>query len=89
MLNEIILYPPSLISNFLQQQITPILPNTQIIDKAKKSLLMQSLDKINQKMGRGTIFFAAQGTKKAWAMRSGFKSPHYTTDWNEIPKALA
>jgi len=62
--------------------------SVQIIDKAKKSLVMQSLDIINQKMGRGTIFFAAQGTKKAWAMKRDFKSPHYTTNWKEIPKAL-
>lgn len=61
----------------------------QIIDKTKKSLLMQSLDKINQKMGRNTIFFAAQGIKKPWVMKSGFKSPHYTTNWKEIPMALA
>ena len=50
---------------------------------------MKSLDKINQKMGRGTVFFAAQGITRTWAMRSVFKSPHYTTDWDEIPRALA
>ena len=63
--------------------------SSQINDQSRKSLLMKSLDKINQKMGRGTVFFAAQGITRTWAMRSVFKSPHYTTDWDEIPRALA
>jgi len=52
---------------------------------SKKTTIMQSLDKINQKMGKGTVFFAAQGTDRTWQMRSGLKSPHYTTNWDELP----
>jgi DNA polymerase V len=51
--------------------------------------LMQTLDAINAKFGRGTIQFAAAGLKKPWAMKSGMRSPRYTTVWSEIPVVRA
>lgn len=47
--------------------------------------LMSAFDTINQKFGRKTIFFAAQ-TKTAKAyLKRGFKSPGFTTSWQELP----
>lgn len=48
--------------------------------------LMQVIDHINRKMGGDTVFMAAQGIDKKWLMKREFKSPSYTTNWNEIIK---
>ena len=57
---------------------------------------MKILDDINTKMGKMTIFYGSQGVIKQrrrkkteedkWRMRSGYKSPFYTTNWNDILK---
>jgi DNA polymerase V len=61
----------------------------------EKDDLMGILDGINSKMGRGTIFNGAEGVtgRKSspatdrWRGRSQFRSPSYTTRWDEIPVA--
>lgn len=54
---------------------------------AKASTLMTTIDSINQKYKKGTIKLASEGVYKSWAMNRGFKSPNYTGDWGELPKA--
>ena len=54
-------------------------------DPSKSDQLMQLLDTINKDMGSGTVFLAAQGTKKDWMMKNQHRSPRYTTNWNELP----
>ena len=51
--------------------------------------VMDTLDAINRKFGRGTAGFAASGWKanSAWGMRQNNVSPHYTTDWDNLPSA--
>lgn len=49
--------------------------------------LMNVMDQINQRMGRGTLHLAGEGIRKAWAMRSYNKSAAYTTDWDELAVA--
>ncbi|MBB3967179.1 Y-family DNA polymerase [Rhizobium metallidurans] len=53
-------------------------------DAPERRQLMASLDAINQRFGRGTVSFAASGTRKAWALRSDQRSAAYTTRWNEL-----
>lgn len=53
----------------------------------KKVKLMSVMDQLNNSMGMNTIFVAAQGIKRDWQMRSGNKSPNYTTDWRELVSA--
>lgn len=53
----------------------------------KQESLMQSLDKLNKRYGANTIFYAATGIKQHWQMMRQMKSPHYTTAWEELPKA--
>lgn len=55
----------------------------------KNSAIMQAMDKINRKYGKSTIHLAAEGFKKAWLARSNKKSPNYTTQWDELPVAMA
>ena len=49
--------------------------------------LMKALDRVNAKYGANTLFFAATGIKKEWQMMRKMKSPHYTTNWDELPLA--
>lgn len=51
--------------------------------------LMQTIDRINLIHGRSTIRYAAEGYNREWQMRNQFKSPCYTTQWNQIPQVIA
>ena len=48
--------------------------------------VMNCLDTINAKYGRGTIHLAAQGLVPKYAMRRQLLSPQFTTRWSDIPK---
>ena len=47
--------------------------------------LMNALDQLNQRYGRGTVKISGQGASSAWHMKQERKSPHYTTDWQGLP----
>jgi DNA polymerase V len=51
--------------------------------------MMKALDAANAKWGRGTIFLAAEGIEKPWQVKSEFRSPAYTSNWNELPVVKA
>jgi DNA polymerase V len=54
--------------------------------------LMQALDHLNQRYGRGTLMLASSGSstkKKVWAMRQERLTPRYTTAWADMPVARA
>lgn len=55
--------------------------------KGKSAGLMKAMDSINSRFGNAAIKTAASGTKQDWKMRSGNKSPNYTTQWDELPVA--
>jgi DNA polymerase V len=46
--------------------------------------LMNTLDNINAKFGKGTLRSAQEGFSHQWAMRANIKSPEYTTNWNQL-----
>ena len=50
------------------------------------SRLMEALDAINFKYGKGTLRLANDGASTAWAMRTENKSPAYTTRLDEVPR---
>ena len=47
--------------------------------------LMNALDELNQRFGRGTVKVSTQGAFKEWQMKQERKSPNYTTSWDEVP----
>lgn len=51
-----------------------------------KPELMQCLDDINFRFGRGTARLAATGKVNKFAMRRELLSPQYTTNWLHIPR---
>lgn len=50
------------------------------------SKLMSTLDQINRKMGKGSLRLASDGVGQGWKMKTGNKSPAYTTRWAELPE---
>ena len=47
--------------------------------------LMQALDMLNKRYGRGAVKISTQGTYKEWQTRQERKSPCYSTRWDEVP----
>ena len=47
---------------------------------------MKALDEINQNSAKITVRFASllRGYTAAWRMKQIYKSPSYTTNWNEL-----
>ena len=56
-------------------------------EQSKSENMMRVMDRINNKMGAGTLSLAASGIAQRWAMRRESKSPSYTTEWGELPEA--
>jgi len=58
-------------------------------NNAKADALMNVLDKINSRMGKGTCRIATEGmdNKIVWPMKRLKQPPRYTTHWNELPIA--
>jgi len=53
----------------------------------KRKVLMDTVDKINRRNGRDTVFYASSGVKKEWQMKRARLSPAYTTRWTDLPRA--
>ncbi len=65
-------------------------PRTLFEDVAaqqKSTTLMATLDRINRRMGSGTMQLLGEGVRKSWAMRRGNVSQRYTTEWDELAVA--
>lgn len=53
-------------------------------EKASAKKLTKVLDQLNKH--KQQVFFAAEGTGKAWAMNRKHLSPAYTTNWQQLPE---
>ena len=54
-------------------------------DNPASSRLMPAIDKVNHQFGNHTLFFAAEGVRKTWAMQRNRMTQAFTTKWSEIP----
>ena len=52
----------------------------------KEQKLMNAFDAINNRFGNRSIFFAIQNNKPKNYLKREFKSPSFTTNWNELLK---
>lgn len=52
----------------------------------KKEQLMLTLDKLNQRYGKRTISYGAVNQGATSITQRQFLSPHYTTQWSDLPK---
>ncbi|WP_410756421.1 Y-family DNA polymerase [Citrobacter youngae] len=46
--------------------------------------LMEVLDHLNAKEGKGALYFAGQGSQQQWAMKREMLSPRYTTRYEDL-----
>jgi DNA polymerase V len=56
--------------------------------RANATALMNILDSVNQRNGRGTLFFAGQGIEKKWQMKREMLSPRWTTRLKDVPSVF-
>lgn len=59
---------------------------TQAESSSKSKKLMQTIDCINTKIGKNSVFLASQGIKHDWQMKHDHRSSSYTTNWRELLK---
>lgn len=70
-------------------QITPACQRPEdLLDAspATNDRLMQALDALNQRYGRGIVKVSGQGAYPGWQMLQERKSPNYTTCWEEVQR---
>ena len=57
-----------------------------VVDRDKKTSLMQSVDELNKRYGLGTVWHAAEDKSRAgWQSKHARRSQRYTTSWSELP----
>jgi DNA polymerase V len=57
------------------------------VDETKRERvgrLMVAVDSLNWRFGAGTVHWAAEGVQQEWRMRSEWRSPRFTTRWDEL-----
>ncbi|WP_161887908.1 Y-family DNA polymerase [Pontibacter russatus] len=57
------------------------------VNRGKHARLMEAMDGLTDRFGRGKVRVATQGFDNSWQLRSDYKSPGYTTNINELPTA--
>ena len=61
-------------------------------DLVERTQLMETLDGLNLRYGRGTVAMASAGLagdRRAWSMKQERRTPQYTTNWNDLAVAKA
>lgn len=59
------------------------------VDRNRSQKLMTALDAVNTKFGKFSLNFAGGAINEDWQPKFKFRSPRYTTQWEELPIALA
>lgn len=52
--------------------------------RAGSERLMEVLDHLNAKDGKGTLYFAGQGIQQQWQMKREMLSPRYATRYSDL-----
>lgn len=66
---------------------TDILGEVNTAGHDKANARMRTIDQINNKHGRGKIYYAAEGLAKSWQPKQQIRSPRYLSNWDELPQA--
>jgi DNA polymerase V len=61
---------------------TSMLSNAEL--EINSSKVMSLIDTVNTRMGRNTVYFAAQGIQRTWQSRAAMKSKNYIGDWSQL-----
>lgn len=65
-------------------QLSLFAPTADPVERERRGRLMESVDGLNRRFGRGTVFLAASGIERGWQGRQARRSPRYTTSWREL-----
>lgn len=71
-------------SNLLQ---TDLLGTTNINGHERGHARMTALDQVNQRFGKGHLYYAAEDLSKHWEPKHQLRSPRYVSRWEELPTA--
>jgi len=55
----------------------------------RSTALMSTLDRINRRMGSGTVQLLGAGIRTRWAIKRENLSRQYTTEWEQLPTVAA
>lgn len=58
-------------------------------NREKSARTMAALDFLNERYGRDTVHLGSAGLTRRWEMLHENRTPRYTTNWDELPKALS
>ena len=60
------------------------------LDRERRERVWRTVDNLNAILGRDTVRVLSAGPKDgAWKLRAEYRSPRWTTQWKELPKARA
>jgi DNA polymerase V len=66
---------------------TDVFNHINLAAHARTTNRMQAIDTINNRFGRGHIHYAAEDLSRSWRPRRRLQSPHYVSNWDELPTA--
>ena len=60
------------------------------LDRERRERAWKTVDQLNAKLGRGTVRILSAGPKDAaWKLRAEYRSPRWTTRWEELPRVCS
>ncbi len=62
--------------------------NTDLAVHEASQARSQALDALNSRYGHRTVRYAAEELSNTWKPKQELRSPHYTTNWQELPVAF-
>jgi len=73
-----------MLSDFYSQGVAQLNLFDENAPRHNSQPLMDILDRLNMKEGRGTLYFAGQGIRQQWQMKRDMLSPRYTTRYADL-----
>ena len=73
-----------MLGDFFSQGIAQLNLFDENAPRAVSERLMEVLDHLNSKNGRGTLYFAGRGIQQKWQMKREMLSPRYETRYSDL-----
>lgn len=73
-----------MLGDFYSQGVAQLSLFDENAPRQNSEKLMEVLDHLNAKDGRGTLYFAGQGIQATWQMKREMLSPRYTTRYSDL-----
>ena len=73
-----------MLGDFFSQGVAQLNLFDENAPRAGSDKLMEVLDHLNAKDGKGTLYFAGQGIQQQWQMKREMLSPRYTTRFQDL-----